>query len=183
VTNLPPPPPGAYLPPPSYGPLPTVRFAGVGARFGAMLLDGLIVSLMLVPAIVAIFAGPKEIKGCAVDVDGTIVLGGVNNALCEVPTGATIALAVLLGLAGWIAGLVYYVRGDARGQTVGKKATGVRVVDASTGMPIGTGRAVGRFFARLISAFPFYLGYFWALWDPRKQTWHDKMVNSVVIAV
>jgi hypothetical protein len=25
------------------------------------------------------------------------------------------------------------------------------------------------------------LGYLWALWDERKQTWHDKVVNSIVV--
>ncbi|MFM8387932.1 MAG: RDD family protein, partial [Actinomycetota bacterium] len=26
----------------------------------------------------------------------------------------------------------------------------------------------------------FLLGYLWMLWDSEKQTWHDKMVSSVV---
>jgi uncharacterized RDD family membrane protein YckC len=26
-----------------------------------------------------------------------------------------------------------------------------------------------------------FLGYLWMLWDDKNQTWHDKVVNSVVI--
>jgi uncharacterized RDD family membrane protein YckC len=67
------------------------------------------------------------------------------------------------------------------GQTLGKRAMGIWVVDADTGEPIGVSRAVGRWFARIVSSLPIYLGYFWMLWDGNKQTWHDKMVSSVVV--
>lgn len=56
------------------------------------------------------------------------------------------------------------------------------LVDASTGQPgIGVGRGVGRYFARWLSSIPLGLGYFWMLWDGRKQTWHDKLVGSLVV--
>ncbi|MEY4173609.1 MAG: hypothetical protein RI900_774, partial [Actinomycetota bacterium] len=32
-----------------------------------------------------------------------------------------------------------------------------------------------------ISTALFYLGYLWMLWDGEKQTWHDKVVGSIVI--
>lgn len=51
----------------------------------------------------------------------------------------------------------------------------------STGEPPGVGRAIGRGFARYLSAIPCGLGYLWMLWDPQKQTWHDKITDTVVI--
>jgi hypothetical protein len=36
-------------------------------------------------------------------------------------------------------------------------------------------------FANIFSSAIFYLGYLWMLWDDKKQTWHDKVVNSVVV--
>ena len=48
-------------------------------------------------------------------------------------------------------------------------------------LPIGTGRSVGRLVGSFVSGWFFYLGYLWMLWDSEKQTWHDKMVSSVVI--
>ena len=53
-----------------------------------------------------------------------------------------------------------------------------------TGEPIGIGKALGRqLFASFISGQIFSLGYLWMLWDDKKQTWHDKIVGSVVIKV
>ena len=68
------------------------------------------------------------------------------------------------------------------GQTWGRKIVGVKVIDASTGAPIGVWRALGRqLFEGTISSWLFYLGFWWMLWDPQNQTWHDKAVNSVVV--
>ena len=46
---------------------------------------------------------------------------------------------------------------------------------------VGPGRAIGRYFAKFLSGLVIGLGYFWMLWDPKKQTWHDKLVNTVVV--
>jgi len=57
---------------------------------------------------------------------------------------------------------------------------GIRVYDLRHGGPIGTGRAIGRYFARILSAIPCLLGYFWMLWDPQKQAIHDKVAGTIV---
>jgi uncharacterized RDD family membrane protein YckC len=75
-----------------------------------------------------------------------------------------------------------YSRWLGKGRTPGMKITGNRLVDVNTGGPIGTGRGFGRaLVAQFISPFLCALGFLWAIWDPRKQTWHDKVANSVVI--
>jgi len=33
----------------------------------------------------------------------------------------------------------------------------------------------------MISGQIFYLGYLWMLWDDKQQTWHDKVVGSIVV--
>jgi uncharacterized RDD family membrane protein YckC len=160
-----------------------MRYASVWARLGAALIDGVIVAIFWVPAIVAIVAGPTKIEACTVDDAGDIVFDGPKNALCEVPTAGTWAMFAALALAA-LAGTVLYhtLLVGRRGQTLGKKALGVRVVDASNGTAIGTGRALGRhLFAIFISGNICALGYLWAIWDGRKQTWHDKVVSSVVV--
>ena len=169
----PPPPPGfsRYPAAPQYGQV-APQYAGFGTRLGALIIDGLIVVLFLIPAIIAGIAGPRRLTSCTVDGE---------FGVCEVPTGGTIAIAILLGLVGMAAFVTLYCRKVGAGQSWGQKATGVRVVDMTTGAPIGTGRAVGRFFARYLSSFVCYLGYLWMLWDPKKQTWHDKIVGSIVV--
>ena len=154
--DLPPRPPPAFTnePPPGYvsygqhaGPQATL--AGFWIRFGALLLDALIVGI------------PTSI------VAGIIGADGASGNLLNI-----------------VVGLVYYsaLEGGPTGQTLGKKICGLQVVDANTGQPgIGVGRGVGRYFARWLSGIPLGLGYFWMLWDPKKQCWHDKLVNDLVV--
>jgi uncharacterized RDD family membrane protein YckC len=153
--NVPPPPPPNLPPPPGYVPygqhLPVGHggYAGFWIRFGASLLDGLII--------------------------------GVATGLAAAMFGADDTTTNLLNL---VVGVVYFglLEGGPTGQTLGKRVCGIRVVDAATGQPgIGVGRGIGRYFARWLSAIPLGLGYFWMLWDERKQTWHDKIVSSVVV--
>jgi uncharacterized RDD family membrane protein YckC len=83
----------------------------------------------------------------------------------------------------WIVGVTYftYFEGGPRGQTLGKRAMGIRVVDFDTGGPIGYGRAFIRYIGRIVSAIVFYLGYLWMLWDREKQCWHDKFASDLVV--
>jgi uncharacterized RDD family membrane protein YckC len=183
MSNLPPPPPPGPDPPPgyqlqqqgygySYGPGPPAQLAGFWRRFGGWLIDVIIVGIFGVPARIVLETGETEIDTCP----------GDPTALCEVPTDETAGLALLLGLAAFVAGLLYYALLEGRrGQTVGKMAAGVAVVDMTTGQPIGVGRGIGRYFARILSGLPLLLGYFWMLWDPKKQTWHDKLTRAVVV--
>jgi uncharacterized RDD family membrane protein YckC len=122
---------------------------------------------------IVLFNGKKEIKVCSFDA----------TRLCRSPTGSTVALFWFILLLGIVAAILYYGLTEGRtGQTVGKRALGVKVLDARTGTPIGVGRAIGRYFAKFLSAIPCGLGYLWMLWDPNQQTWHDKIVGSWVVA-
>jgi uncharacterized RDD family membrane protein YckC len=110
--------------------------------------------------------------------DGIIlgIVGTILEAVVGRSFGGIVALALYIGYFG-------YFIGSPSGQTIGKRALGIRVIDAQTGGPIGFSRAVLRFFAAILSAIVFYLGYFWMLWDPEKQTWHDKIAGDVVVPV
>ncbi len=71
------------------------------------------------------------------------------------------------------------------GQTLGSKAVGTRVVNATTGGPIGYGRALGRSFAHvllwILFVLPWVISSLFPLWDSRNQTLHDKMAGTVVV--
>ena len=85
-----------------------------------------------------------------------------------------------------IGGLFYfaYFEGGPTGQTIGKRAMGIRVYDfSSSGGPIGFGRGVIRYLGRLLSGFACGLGYLWMLWDKEKQCWQDKIATTVVVPV
>jgi uncharacterized RDD family membrane protein YckC len=109
--------------------------------------------------------------------DGIIlgIVGGIIGAILnESENGATV-VSILLGIAYYT-----YLEGTS-GQTLGKKALGIRVVSLEGGGSIGFARAFIRYIGRIVSAIPLLLGYFWMLWDKEKQTWHDKFAGSVVV--
>ncbi|MDR0274910.1 MAG: RDD family protein [Burkholderiaceae bacterium] len=64
--------------------------------------------------------------------------------------------------------------------TLGKRAMGIKVVDAQGGR-IGFGRATGRFFGKIVSALIFCIGYMMAGWTGRKQSLHDMMAGAFVV--
>jgi uncharacterized RDD family membrane protein YckC len=79
------------------------------------------------------------------------------------------------------AGYFTYFEGGPRGAGFGKRALGIRVIDAQTGSPIGYPRAFVRWISQIVSAVFIFLGYLWMLWDSEKQCWHDKFAGDVVV--
>ncbi len=136
------------------------------------MIDGVIAWVFLLPGIIAAAAGPTETKRCT-------VLG--EPAFCESSTDAALALTIILYVAGFVTWFVIYVRMLGRGATWGRKAAGYRILDERTLQPIGTGRAIGRYFAAILSALPCYLGFLWPLWDSENRTFHDMIVRTRAI--
>ena len=69
----------------------------------------------------------------------------------------------------------------SRGQTLGKMALGIQVVDSSGNIPsVGT-ILLREIPCKILSALPLYLGYAWAGWDDKKQAWHDHLSKTFVI--
>jgi uncharacterized RDD family membrane protein YckC len=177
----PPPPPGGQPPPPGgqppfqqgtppgyqqygygYGVGGPHDYAGFWIRFAAAVIDAIILGV------------PVAILGAALDSGG-----GFGYSI-----GYSPAYDPLLNLINTVVAVVYYgfLEGGPSGQTLGKRVCGIRVVDAETAQPgIGVPRGIGRYFARILSSIPLGLGYFWMLWDPKKQTWHDKLVRTIVV--
>jgi len=112
----------------------------------------------------------------------TVVIDGfIIGIPSQIISAASPGLGFVVRIVG---GLVYVglLEGGPTGQTLGRRAMNLRVVDSTTGQPgIGFGRAVGRYFAKILSAIVLALGYLWMLWDSRKQTWHDKLVGTLVV--
>ena len=140
--------------------------ASFGQRLGAYLLDVLIVS---VPLIILF-----------------MIVGGIASTADEGGQRAAAGGIVLLAVLGSIASALYFIilQGGPTGQTLGKRALGIRVVSFQTGGPIGYGKAFVRWLIEsFISGNICLLGYLWMLWDNEKQTWHDKISDSVVVPV
>jgi len=102
--------------------------------------------------------------------------------------GIVVAIFHSIGVAYGITGLfvlLYFslLEGGSRGQTLGKMAVGIRVVDFNTGGPIGYSHGFLRTLGKILSGIPCDLGYLWMLWDREKQCWQDKIATTVVVPV
>ena len=133
-------------------------FAGFWRRFGAAAIDTVITFAMVVIA--------QSILRFVTAF--TLVGGNVEFALAG-------PVALLLPWA------YYVILTGTRGQTVGKMALGIKVVDVN-GNILGMGRAALReIVGKIISTLIFWLGFLWTIWDPNKQGWHDKLASTYVI--
>jgi uncharacterized RDD family membrane protein YckC len=167
-----------YGGPPSYGGQtgygythPAEGLAGRGARFGAGILD--LIILGVVGQLISLPFGP--IVTTTTNSDGSIRSisfsgGGVVAYLIE--------LVIYLG---------YFtlLHSKWEGQTVGKKALGIRLVREADRGPVSVGQALGRaavmYFAWFLCVIGGLINLGWILWDPRRQALHCKVAKTLVI--
>jgi uncharacterized RDD family membrane protein YckC/Tfp pilus assembly major pilin PilA len=95
------------------------------------------------------------------------------------PTKQVAALAFLFYIVGaWLyhAGM----ESSANQGTLGKLAVGIKVTDLN-GERIGFGRATGRYFANIVTALTFGIGYVTTVFTRRRQTVHDMIAETLVV--
>ena len=95
----------------------------------------------------------------------------VNAEFISLQSLAQNILAMLLTLGLWFKFL----------GTPGKLLLGCQIVDADTFRPLSAKQAALRYVAYLASLLPLMLGFLWVARDPRKQGFHDKIANTVVL--
>jgi uncharacterized RDD family membrane protein YckC len=134
--------------------------AGAGARFGAYLIDAILLAVL----------------GFVVG----FILGLVMPARTVSARSTLHTTASLLGLALQIGYYLYFMTAW-NGQTPGKRAVKIRVVRLD-GQPITAGTAFARnIFGYFISGIVIGLGFLWILFDEKGQGWHDKIAKTMVI--
>ena len=90
-----------------------------------------------------------------------------------------IIFVITFGLfGGWLVWILYHV--ILRGDTVGKRLLGVKVVDERA-RPIGLGRSLGRVLAETFSVATLGIGYLFAVVDPYKRSLHDHLCGTRVV--
>jgi uncharacterized RDD family membrane protein YckC len=91
-----------------------------------------------------------------------------------------LAIATLLTLLIGASYETYFV--STRGGTLGKLAVGLKIVRRD-GSSVTAGRALGRYFARIVSRIPIYIGHIMAGITDQKQSLHDMICDTRVIYV
>lgn len=135
-----------------------VETAGMGARFLAVAIDTMI--LALIDTVVIYFT--LEICGITFDEIGIL------------PKGPLIAFLLVQNIG-------YLVAFTAGGQTLGKMATGIRVVSADPGASLDLGRAFLRESMWLVLAIPAGLGFVPALFSSDHRGLHDRFAGTRVV--
>jgi uncharacterized RDD family membrane protein YckC len=191
------PPPG-YAPPapgpasaPSYGgpvppggwqqPIarPTAGWAGQplaswGSRLGAYLIDALVLIIPAAILAVVIIGGTWDEDSSAWEVVGTSIL----------------YLLLLSAVVLLYAPLLMMRQGERNGQTLGKQFVGIRVV-RDNGEQFGFGWAALRevvvknlavgIASSIIPIIPWFLNFFWPLWDDQNRALHDMAASTHVV--
>jgi uncharacterized RDD family membrane protein YckC len=154
---------GPYGQQPGYGP-PPVAYSGELAHWGlrvvSFLIDALIAS---VPTIIAMAVAVPLIQS---DPDLFVIAYLI---------AAVLSLAIVIWNNGY--------RQGTTGQSIGKSVNKTKLVGIDTGQTVGFGKAVVRQIAHILDSLPFYLGYLWPIWDAQRQTFADKVCNTVVVRV
>jgi uncharacterized RDD family membrane protein YckC len=143
--------------------------AGFGWRFLAHLCDGLNSLIVAIPfQLIGLLVSDSSSTS---DADGFALFPGLGGGSYDI-WSVLGTIATFLVLAYWI---------GSRGGSPLRVRLGVLVLDQNDGSFIGTRRAVYRGLMGYVSQLALLLGYLWMLWDPQRQTWHDKVAQSVVV--
>lgn len=130
---------------------------------------------------------------CAIPGYVLMMIGGVlsaGSATIDPNTGAVTAggsvIGTLIGLVGYalMIGLVVWnmiIKQGNTGQSIGKAKVGIKLISEQTGQPLGPLMTFVRMLVHVVDQIPCFIGFFWPLWDPKRQTFADKILNTVVI--
>jgi uncharacterized RDD family membrane protein YckC len=132
----------------------TAAYAGFWMRFGAALIDGIL--LGIVAAIIAFIIG--------------------------MATGNSEAVPNTASFVNFLLGIPYFIMLESgpRQATLGKMALGLKVTGMDGGR-ISAGEATVRYFSKILSAIILMIGYIMAAFTPKKQALHDIIAKTLVV--
>jgi uncharacterized RDD family membrane protein YckC len=148
-----------------------LRYAGFWSRFGALIIDLIIVTIatILIPDTVIWWLWQFPLTYQMLDFVFDYTPFGI------------LGMTPLI----WFLLLKVYnvILTGLRGQTIGKMAFGIRVIGRD-GQPPGIAIAALREVAgKIISTMVIFLGFMWVGWNTQKKGWHDYIASTTVIKV
>ncbi len=136
-----------------------VQLADFGQRFFAFLLDGVMTFTALII--------------------GSIGIGYVAVMFGFDTNDDSMNLAAVLLVIALVFLRIYWM---TQGGSPLRRRYGFMILDENSYSTISFSRAAVRLIiAAIFSPFFFGLGFLWMLWDPKKQTWHDKAARTLVV--
>lgn len=121
-------------------------------------------------------------------IDGFIMIG------LSIPIWVLVGIAFVinrgLGIGVLVLGILaavvvsFYIFGwglGETGQTPGKRMQGLKLIDVTTGAPIGGGKGIARVILESIINQFCYINWIWAIFDANHQTLGDKVLTANVV--
>ena len=146
-------------------------------RFVSSLIDAALVTVISYIIQIIFFAGAAETV--TVDPETGLVEGG----------GGFLAGTLGIVLVIWVLEFLYFtiLNGGEKGQTVGKMIMKIQLRDEATGGPVGMGKAALRTLVMILLSIPcgipILVSALFPLWDPKRQTLHDKATNTICVDI
>jgi uncharacterized RDD family membrane protein YckC len=135
-----------------------VRYGGFWRRFAAYIIDAILV--VILSALIG-------------------ALLGIVISILRIDRGVISGLSTVVGVV--IVVLYFSLQESSEAQaTLGKRALGVKVTDMN-GQRISFPRALGRYFAKILSALLLGIGYIMAAFTSKKQALHDMIARTLVV--
>src|SRR4029077_1317059 len=153
----PPPPqmPGGYQPAPMAYAAPASAYGGFWIRAVAYIIDAILLSI-----VAAVLSVPLGVN-----------YNDLNSSAARGSNAIELVLSAIYFILLW----------TYMGASLGQRIFGLRVVDATTGQPIGLGKAALRWLGLILSFAVCLIGVIWVAFDGRKQGWMDKIAGTVVL--
>jgi uncharacterized RDD family membrane protein YckC len=158
------------------GGLPTDAYTPWVTRVLAFLIDFVPYAIVLGIGL-GIEAATQE-TACVTDTSG-LNLGDVCATGNSTLGVAAVMIAALAGIVYMIWNLGY--KQGTTGSSIGKSMMHFKVVSEATGQPIGFGMSLVRQLAHALDGAICYIGYLFPLWDAKRQTFADKILNTICV--
>jgi uncharacterized RDD family membrane protein YckC len=144
-------------------------YAGFWIRMLAFIIDNIWVAFLIVP-VIRYSISETSINLQDYDLQDAQQLGELLNRLL-----------IQFSVDALLIGVIFILFWIVKSATPGKMVLGCSIVDAHTLGKASNRQNVIRYIGYYISLIPLGLGFIWIAFDPRKQAWHDKLANTVVI--
>lgn len=146
------------------------HYAGFGVRLLASLIDSVLLGILILPLMIHFFGWGYLLPPQLLEIFplGTQAQLPLSNSLDFIVSYLLPAAVIIIF---WI----------YRSATPGKMVLSLQIIDATTGVIPSSWQCLIRYVGYYISLLPFGLGFWWIIWDRRKQGWHDKLAHTIVI--
>ncbi len=134
-----------------------LHYAGFWIRVVASIIDTVMIMIITIPLLLLIY-------GAEYWMSDSIVNGGWDILISYI-------FPAIVVISFWL----------YKSATPGKMIVGIEIISLGKTEKLSVAQSIGRYLAYFPSMFIFMVGIIWVAFDKRKQGWHDKMANTVVV--